>query len=265
MFIPLHDRNNLKHIRLQVVTIGLILANVVIFFLTGPLFVEASTVNADLLGFGYIPALIFGDATLAPGIAVVPEAATHITYAFLHADLYHLGTNMLFLWVFGDNVEDALGHVRFLIFYLACAAAGALVHGLVVPFSQAPLIGASGAVSGVVAAYFLLHPKVRVWVLVLFRIPLPLPAFIPLALWIAQQFYMLAVDPSADVSWGAHVGGIIAGLLLVLVMRRKGVPLFDRVVVVPKAVRLVDTAPREIPPPPPSTPQGGAGPWGTRP
>ncbi len=96
--------------------------------------------------------------------------------------------------------------------------------------------------------------------LVLFRIPLPLPAFIPLALWIAQQFYMLAVDPSADVSWGAHVGGIIAGLLLVLVMRRKGVPLFDRVVVVPKAVRLVGTAPRETQPP-----QGGAGPWGTRP
>jgi membrane associated rhomboid family serine protease len=253
MFIPLHDRNHLKHIRLQVVTIGLIAVNILVFALTGPLFVEAATVNADLLSFGYIPALIFGDATLAPGLAVVPEGATHVTYAFLHADIMHLATNMLFLWVFGDNVEDALGHVRFLVFYIACAAAGALVHGLVVPFSQAPLIGASGAVSGVVAAYLLLHPRVRVWVLVLFRIPLPLPAFVPLALWIGQQFYMLAVDPAADVSWGAHVGGIVAGLVLVLVMRRKGVPLFDRTIVPPRAALLADTA---APPP-------GRGPWGS--
>ncbi len=111
------------------------------------------------------------------------------------------------------------------------------MHGLVQPDSEAPLIGASGAVSGVVAAYFLLHPKVRVWVLVFFRIPLPLPAVIPLAFWIAQQFFMLAVDRDGGVSWGAHVGGILTGALLVLVLRRKGVPLFDRTIVTPKAVR----------------------------
>ncbi|MNV16954.1 hypothetical protein D3C71_1077290 [compost metagenome] len=95
-----------------------------------------------------------------------------------------------------------------------------------------------------VAAYFLLHPRVRVWVLVLFRIPLPLPAFIPLALWIAQQFVMLALNMDDAVSWGAHVGGIIAGALLVLVMRRPGVPLFDRQIVIPRAVHHKTSVPQ---------------------
>jgi len=174
----------------------------------------------------------------------VPDDLTFVTYAFLHIDFWHLASNMLFLWVFGDNVEDALGHVKFLAFYLICAAAGAALHGFVASSSEGPLIGASGAISGVVAAYFLLHPRVRVWVLVLFRIPLPLPAFIPLALWIVQQFAMLALDLDGMVSWGAHVGGIIAGAILVLFMRRKGVPLFDRNIVTPKAVELKPDVPR---------------------
>ncbi|MBC7337746.1 MAG: rhomboid family intramembrane serine protease, partial [Clostridia bacterium] len=152
---------------------------------------------------------------------------------------------------FGDNVEDALGHIRFLIFYLACAAAGALFHALVAPLSQAPLIGASGAVSGVVAAYLMLHPKVRIWVLVLFRFPLPLPAFVPLAFWIGQQFFMLLADGETNVSWGAHVGGILAGAILVLFMRRRGVPLFDRTIVTPAAVRhRLEPAPRVVLPAP---------------
>ncbi len=104
------------------------------------------------------------------------------------------------------------------------------------PLSQNPLIGASGAVAGVVAAYIMLHPKVRVWVLVLFRFPLPLPAFLPLILWIGQQFFMLATDHESNVSWGAHVGGILAGAVLVVFLRRRGVPLFDRTIVTPKAV-----------------------------
>ncbi len=113
------------------------------------------------------------------------------------------------------------------------------------PNSQAPLIGASGAISGVVAAYFLLHPKVRVWVLVLFRIPLPLPAFIPLAFWIGQQFFMLVIDPEGGVSWGAHVGGILAGAVLVVILRRRGVPLFDRTIVRPRAVEHIQATPAE--------------------
>ncbi|MFP3519824.1 rhomboid family intramembrane serine protease, partial [Pseudomonas sp. SIMBA_077] len=89
---------------------------------------------------------------------------------------------------------------------------------------QAPLIGASGAISGIVAAYLVLHPRVKVWVLVFFRVPLPLPAFIPLLLWVGQQFFMLVISTDGDVSWGAHVGGILAGAILVLLLKRRDVP-----------------------------------------
>ncbi len=242
MFIPLHDANSLKYIKVQYVTIGLILVNVAVWIIAG-LVASQTFSDETVVGLGYIPAVVFDHAELAPGLVLVPEDATYLTYAFIHTDFLHLATNMLFLWVFGDNVEDALGHLRFLVFYLACAAAGALVHGLFQPASEAPLIGASGAVSGVVAAYLLLHPKVRVWVLVFFRIPLPLPAVVPLVLWIGQQFYMLFLDPQGGISWGAHVGGILAGAVLVVFFRRRGVPLFDRTVVTPQAVRHKEATP----------------------
>jgi len=236
MFIPLHDANSLKHIRLQYVTLSIIGINVLIWFVTGVM-ADDSAAGAATLGLGFIPAVVFDYAYLEPALKVVPDGATVMTYAFLHLSFWHLASNMVFLWVFGDNVEDAFGHTRFLLFYLACAAAGALFHGLISPTSQAPLIGASGAVSGIVAAYILLHPRVRVWVLVFMRIPLPLPAFIPLALWIGQQFFMFWSGMQDRVSWSAHVGGIIAGAILVLFMRRRGVPLFDRTIVTPKAVQ----------------------------
>lgn len=234
MFIPLHDAVALKYIRVQYVTIGIIVANILVWLLAT--LASPGIVERASLGLGFIPAVIFDYAVLEPSLVIVPGDVTFVTYAFLHLDFWHMASNMLFLWVFGDNVEDALGHGRFLLFYLLCAAAGAALHGFVGPTSEGPLIGASGAVSGVVAAYLFLHPRVRIWVLVLFRIPLPLPAFIPLALWIVQQFVMLALDLDGMVSWGAHVGGIVAGTVLVLVMRRKGVPLFDRRIVTPKAV-----------------------------
>ncbi|THV11633.1 rhomboid family intramembrane serine protease [Rhizobium rhizophilum] len=250
MFIPLHDRNALKHIRRQYVTLGLIAANVIAYALARV--VPDAAFELGVYGLGFIPAILLGGASLDPSLVLVPESATYITYAFLHGSWLHLGSNMLFLWVFGDNVEDAMGHFKFLFFYLACAAAGALVHGLVMPASEAPLIGASGAVSGVVAAYLMLHPKVRVWVLVFMRFPLPLPAFIPLLFWVGQQFVMLVIDGASNVSWGAHVGGILAGALLVLVLRRPGVPLFDRAIVTPRAVE------HEAP----SVDAGVVGPWG---
>jgi len=254
MFIPLHDRNALKHIRLQYVTIGLIAVNVAVWLMT-TLFLPPETTNATVYSLGFIPAVAFETSVLDPSLVLVPPDATALTYAFIHGDIMHLGSNMLFLWVFGDNVEDAMGHVRFLIFYLLCAVAGALLHGLIVPMSESPLIGASGAISGVIAAYVLLHPKVRVWVLVLFRFPLPLPAILPLAFWIGQQFVMLAVDHESNVSWGAHVGGIFAGAVLVLFMRRRGVPLFDRTIVTPKAVIHDYPEPPATPPRPPADPK----------
>jgi membrane associated rhomboid family serine protease len=145
---------------------------------------------------------------------------------------------MLFLWVFGDNVEDALGHFRYLVFYLLCAVAGAVVHGMMAPDSQAPLVGASGAIAGVVAAYLILHPRVKIWVLAFARIPLRLPAWIVLVLWIAFQFLMFLGGGEDQVSWAAHVGGIVAGAVLVLILRRRDQPVLDREIVTPRAVKI---------------------------
>lgn len=246
MFIPLHDANALKHIRAQYVTITLIVANIAFFFLS--IMGSQAEIQATVLGFGYIPAVAFDYAVLPPEYSVVPTPATYVTYAFLHGDIFHLGGNMLFLWVFGDNVEDALGHFRFLIFYLLCAVAGALLHGLLLPESQAPLIGASGAIAGIVAAYLILHPRVKIWVLAFARIPLRIPAWVVLALWIAMQFLMLTTAGDDGVSWAAHVGGILMGAGLVFFMRRHGVPLFDREIVTPEAVETTVPMPRRRPP-----------------
>ena len=227
MFIPIHDANGLEHIRFQFVTVGLIIINAIVYVLT-VLGADESFATASVYGLGYIPAVVHNFAELDPADIFVPENFTYITYAFLHTDIFHLGGNMLFLWVFGDNVEDALGHLKFLIFYLACAVAGAFVHGIILPDSELPLIGASGAVAGCISAYLILHPRVKVWVLVLMRIPLRIPAWIPLVLWVAFQFIMVATQALDEVSWPAHVGGILAGAILVLVLKRRNVPLFDR-------------------------------------
>jgi membrane associated rhomboid family serine protease len=236
LFIPLHDANSLKHIQMQYVTIGLIAANVLVFLFTA--LGSENFTNAAVLGLGYIPSTLYDIAERPPELVLVPDHATYVTYAFLHGDIFHLGGNMLFLWVFGDNVEDALGHFRYLVFYLACAVAGALMHGFIAPDSQMPLIGASGAIAGIVAAYLMLHPKVKVWVLAFGRIPLRIPAYITLALWIGFQFLMLAVGGEDQISWAAHVGGIVAGAVLVLVLRRRSVPLFDNEIVTPRSVEI---------------------------
>jgi membrane associated rhomboid family serine protease len=235
MFIPLHDANSLHYIKLQYVTFGLIAANVVVFLFTA-LGGEDFAFAADV-GLGYIPSTISNTAERPPELSYVPDYLTFVTYSFLHGDIFHLGGNMLFLWVFGDNVEDALGHFRYLVFYLLCAIAGAAFHSLLAPDSQAPLIGASGAIAGIVAAYLILHPRVKIWILAFGRIPLRIPAYITLALWIVFQVAMLAIGGEDSISWGAHVGGIIAGAVLVLLMRRRDVPVLDRVIVTPRAVR----------------------------
>lgn len=236
MFIPLHDANSLRHIRLQYVTLAIIGLNVLVFALTA-MGSESFKLGA-VVGLGYIPSIVNDYEVLPPGYALVPPTATYITYAFLHADLWHLIGNMLFLWVFGDNVEDALGHVRYLAFYLVCAAAGAFVHGLAAPDSSSPLIGASGAVAGIVAAYLVLHPRVKIWVLAFGRFPLRVPAYIALVLWIGLQLVMFALAGDTQISWAAHVGGILAGAALVFVLRRRDVPLFDSQIVTPEGVEL---------------------------
>ena len=228
MFIPLYDHKPLVHVRRQFVTWGLIVANVAIFLLVQQGGLSEPAMQASSLSYGLIPAVLFDVRDLAPHLAVFPEPAALVTYAFLHGSWMHLGGNMLFLWVFGDNVEDAMGHFRFLVFYLLCAAAAGYGHALTEPGSVVPLIGASGAVAGVIGAYLVLHPKVRVWVLAFGRLPLRLPASWVLGAWIAFQVVMAFGFGDHQVAWWAHVAGALAGALLVVPMRRRGVPLFDR-------------------------------------
>lgn len=227
MFVPLKDDNPLRVIRWQWVTVGIIALNVIIFGLQ-----LATPDQGYIAEFAAIPSELFGmggGVLRKPGaFYAVPEPLTLITYQFLHGSWLHLIGNMLFLWVFGDNIEDAMGHVRFLVFYLLCGIAGALAHAFMTPSSSVPLIGASGAVAGVITAYLILHPRVRVWVLAFRFIPLRISAAWALGAWIATQFVMLFIPDETPVAWWAHIGGILAGALLVVVMRRPGVPLFDQ-------------------------------------
>jgi rhomboid family protein len=229
VFIPLSDDNPLRSVRFQWVTIGLIAANVIVFLLENTPDGQAAMASFALIPSELFHVRIWGGTVLAPDQPFqVPEGVTLITYQFLHSDILHLLSNMLFLWVFGDNVEDAMGHLKFLAFYFLCGIAGGLAHSFVLPDSRLPLIGASGAVAGVIAAYLILHPRVRVWVLAFRFIPLRIAAVWVLGVWVVTQFIMIALAPSDQVAWWAHVGGMIAGAILVLFLRRPGVPLFDR-------------------------------------
>lgn len=232
MFIPLHDTNPLKKISFPYVTVALIVLNVGIYMVlqTG-WFIPLEDEN--LTAFAVVPTQFLastgGDSSvLASGGVLVPERLTLVTYMFLHGGWIHLIGNMLFLWVFGDNIEDAMGHMRFIMFYLMCGIFAALAHTHMLPHSDLPLIGASGAVAGVISAYLILHPKVKVWVLALWRIPIRITAAWALGIWILAQFANLFFASEEAVAWWAHLGGLLAGAVLILFMRRRGVVLFDR-------------------------------------
>lgn len=228
MFLPLYDTNPIRHLTRPYVNYGLIAVTVLTFFLTGG--IDELAVELAAISLGLIPSVVNHVQVLPAEFVLVPTEATYVTYAFLHANLLHLGGNVLFLWVFGDNVEDAVGHVRYLLFYLACAAGGGLAHAWVNPDSAIPLIGASGALAGIVGAYFLLHPRVKLWVLVLGRIPLKLSAGWVLGAWAGFQLFnvFMAMPGEDNIAWWAHIGGLVTGVVLILVIRRRGVPLFDR-------------------------------------
>jgi membrane associated rhomboid family serine protease len=233
MFVPLYDDNPLRRIKAPWVNWALIVVNCLVFALEG-----TGMADAVLASFAIIPnelwkVGVLGGPAYGPndGLAV-PEGYTLVTYMFLHGDVLHLLGNMAFLWVFGDNVEDALGHLRYGLFYLLCGVAGGLTHAALQQSSGAPLIGASAGVAGVIAAYLLLYPKVLVWVLVLRFIPVRISAAFALGAWILTQLAMVATPylvPGAQigpVAWWAHIGGILAGALLVLLLRRPGTTLF---------------------------------------
>ncbi len=227
MFLPLHDKNHLRHIRFQGVTIALIVTNCLVFFWQTSLTPQ----QAELvyLQGGLVPSAFLTSTVLPPDINFWPIWSSLFSHMFLHGSWMHLGINMLFLWVFGDNVEDAMGHLRFLAFYLICGVCAALAHTYFSADSTVPMVGASGATSGIIGAYLLLYPRVRVWVLAFLRIPVRIPAYWALIAWFVFQIAFVFLADDSGTAWWAHIGGFIAGVLLVGLMRRRGVPLFGPV------------------------------------
>ena len=180
-------------------------------------------VQAAIYAYGLIPDVLLGDARLPPELAVVPAWATVFTSMFLHGGWMHLIGNMLYLWIFADNVEDRFGHARFIVFYALCGVAAALAQALPDPGSQVPMVGASGAISGVLGAYLLMFPRAHVLVLLPLG-PLTqlvrLPALLVLGLWFALQLLSeMGADEGAGVAFRAHIGGFVAGLALMPLFR----------------------------------------------
>jgi len=226
--IPLHDANPRLYIRAHFVTIGLVIANFAIFIAMRGMS-EAEMFDA-VIGYSVIPARMFEGVALPPGVESVSPLMSLVTYQFLHGGWVHVIFNMLFLWVFGDNIEDAMGHGRFLLFFIICGAMGALVHALVDTTSTTPVIGASGSISGVLGAYLMLYPRARLLVLLFVFIPLRLPAVMVIGTFFAQDLLWAATNSPAalGVAVWAHIGGFLTGVFLVIFMRNPRVPLFYR-------------------------------------
>jgi membrane associated rhomboid family serine protease len=179
---------------------------------------------------GAIPAVLLTDARLPHDLEWVPRHASVVTSMFLHGGWLHLLGNMLYLWIYGDNVEDGMGHGRYLLFYCLCGIAAVYAQALSDPHSAFPIIGASGAISGVLGAYLLLFPRAKVLTLVMlpfFFTTLRLPAMWLLLLWFAAQLVSdLGRHGGDGVAFRAHIAGFLAGMLLVPLLKRRDTLLF---------------------------------------
>ena len=224
VFLPLKDDNPLRIIQFQYATLLIFAINVFVFIWQDSL-PQMELVSVAMSG-GLVPSVFLNGAKLPPEFANLPTEVTLITYMFLHGDWWHLAGNMLFLWVFADNVEDAMGFFRFILFYLICGIIAGLAHAFANPGSDGPLIGASGAIGGVVGAYMMLYPRVKMWVLAFGRIPLKIPAYLMVGAWIAFQLFSVWMQDQSDTAWWAHIGGFLAGVALVFVFKRPGHPMF---------------------------------------
>jgi len=211
--IPYKDDNPSHSI--PFITIGLIIANTIIFFVQ---ITSGADPRQVVLAYGAIPHFLLTFKTVQP----IHPILTVFTSMFMHGGLFHLFGNMFYLWIFGDNIEDRLGHIRFLVFYLLCGVVAAYAHAITEHSSLLPMVGASGAVSGVLGAYLLLFPHARIRTLIFFGFFVQivrLPALILIGFWIIVQFInaMLskAVVGHGGVAWFAHIGGFVFGLLAV--------------------------------------------------
>ena len=216
--IPLRD--NIPSYRTPIVTVGLIAANILVY--VNQLMLPPQEAVQFVHLYGLIPLEISGGDLLVPH--PVPLYATVFTSMFVHGGLFHLGGNMLYLWIFGDNVEDRIGRLKFLIFYLLSGLAAAATQIWTDPASKIPMVGASGAISGVLGAYLFLFPHARVLTLIplgfFYRI-VEVPALIVLGFWIIVQVLngvgTLGVQVGG-VAWFAHIGGFVAGLGMIVLL-----------------------------------------------
>ena len=230
--IPLKD--DVPSRSVPVVTVLLIALNVLAFFYQASLAMEArgpgaGAAEAFMMEFGLVPCRLSGTCLGAEDFP--SPVLTIFTSMFMHGGLFHVAGNMLYLWIFGDNVEDTLGHGRFLFFYLASGVAAALAQVLLNSSSRVPMVGASGAVSGVLGAYLLLFPYARVLTLLIigfFVRFVHVPAMIVLGFWIVLQLlngfitfsaHSMGRGETGGVAWFAHIGGFLAGMLLLLMLR----------------------------------------------
>jgi membrane associated rhomboid family serine protease len=224
--IPIRDENPAQ--TAPVITVGIIIGCIGVFLWQqslGPQGFEAA-----IYSFGMIPAVVFHHGQLQPDLVVIPATATLVTSMFMHSGWMHLLGNMLYLWIFGNNVEDCMGHNRYTVFYLLCGLLAALSQALVNSDSQIPMIGASGAISGVLGAYMMLYPRAQVLVFIPFGILSQLtrlPALWVLGFWFVMQLLSSTASQPGQggVAFLAHAGGFIAGMLLVRMFKRADVPL----------------------------------------
>jgi membrane associated rhomboid family serine protease len=234
MVIPLHDDNPTT--TKPIVTVAILITCVVVYVWQHLLLQSPGDVRAAY-AFGVVPAVLTGKEIMPAELAVVPAWATVVTSMFMHGGFWHLAGNMLYLWIFGNNIEDGMGHGRFLVFYLLCGVAAVAAQVLPNPGSIIPMVGASGAISGVLGAYMLLFPRARV----LLGLPLGFlivqlgrfPAIWVLAAWFVMQLVMGSLaaakapgENEGGIAFGAHIGGFIGGLLLVAVFKKRSVPLW---------------------------------------
>ncbi len=217
MFLPLKDDNPTN--TFPFVTVGLIVANCFVFYHQLTLNLPAS--QRFIFQWGAIPyQIVHGEVLYGPGL--FPPVLTLFSSMFLHGGFLHLIGNMLYLWIFGNNIEDTLGHFRFMIFYLLAGLGAALTQVFSDPQSTAPMIGASGAVAGVLGAYLLLFPHARILTLMfifIFIRMIRIPALIVLGFWFLVQLLSVTSGFETGVAFFAHIGGFVAGLILVKVFQ----------------------------------------------
>ena len=217
MFFPLRD--DIPHFRPPVVTVSLIVLNAAVFLFE--LLLPPQVLQEFFFTFGFVPAKVLYQLHIFGWRAFIPV----LTSTFLHGSFMHIFGNMWFLWLFGDNVEDRFGHLRFLIFYMLCGITAGLSQLVHAPHSMVPVVGASGAIAGVMGAYFMMFPYARIRVMFLFII-IPIffyiPAYFFLPIWFLTQVTnaFSPIGQVSDVAWWAHIGGFIFGMALT--------PLFDR-------------------------------------